>query len=142
MKNQTEYISVIRLINTPINSKISLKKNFILLLCVCFPFFSFVGLNQELDLPPCSEEEKVKFFNDEAYTTTLPAQLALKYNLKIFPIFIERQNDDFFNIEVYDAILPHNYNNKIEISKKLNEVLEKMILRNPNQWIWTHDRWK
>ena len=89
-----------------------------------------------------SEGERIKFFNDEAYTTTLPAQLALKYNLKIFPIFIERQNDDFFNIEVYDAILPHNYNNKIEISKKLNEVLEKMILRNPNQWIWTHDRWK
>ena len=89
-----------------------------------------------------SEGERIKFFNDEAYTTTLPAQLALKYNLKIFPIFIERQNDDFFNIEVYDAILPHNYNNKIEISKKLNEVLEKMILKNPNQWIWTHDRWK
>ena len=40
MKTQTEYISVIRLINTPINTKISLKKNFILLLCILFSFFS------------------------------------------------------------------------------------------------------
>ena len=29
-----------------------------------------------------------------------------------------------------------------EISIFLNEILEKMILKNPDQWIWTHDRWK
>ena len=34
------------------------------------------------------------------------------------------------------------YKNKVEITKKLNEVLEKMIIKNPNQWIWTHNRWK
>ena len=22
------------------------------------------------------------------------------------------------------------------------KILEKMILKNPSQWIWTHDRWK
>ena len=29
-----------------------------------------------------------------------------------------------------------------EITKYLNTVLENMILKNPDQWIWTHDRWK
>ena len=29
-----------------------------------------------------------------------------------------------------------------EITEFLNTVLEKMILKNPLQWIWTHDRWK
>ena len=29
-----------------------------------------------------------------------------------------------------------------EISLKLNKILEEMILKNPDQWIWTHDRWK
>ena len=28
------------------------------------------------------------------------------------------------------------------ITSFLNKVLEKMILKNPDQWIWTHDRWK
>ena len=62
MKTQTEYISVIRLINTPINPKISLKKNFILLLCVCFPFFSFVCQSQEVDLHSCSSGKFTQFF--------------------------------------------------------------------------------
>ena len=38
-----------------------------------------------------SEGEKIKFFNQDALTTTLPAQLALKYNLDVVPIFIERE---------------------------------------------------
>ena len=29
-----------------------------------------------------------------------------------------------------------------EITDKLNKVLEEMILKNPDQWIWSHDRWK
>jgi KDO2-lipid IV(A) lauroyltransferase len=28
------------------------------------------------------------------------------------------------------------------ITSDLNKVLEKMVLKNPEQWIWSHDRWK
>ena len=28
------------------------------------------------------------------------------------------------------------------ITDILNQELEKMILKNPDQWIWSHDRWK
>tara|TARA_B100001250_G_scaffold343853_1_gene312652 strand:- start:113 stop:508 length:396 start_codon:yes stop_codon:yes gene_type:complete len=89
-----------------------------------------------------TEGERIKFFGYEASTTTLPAQLALKYNLEIVPIFIERVNNNFFKMEIYDSILPSNFKNKLDISKKLNTVLEQMVIRNPNQWIWTHNRWK
>ncbi|MAV05925.1 MAG: lipid A biosynthesis acyltransferase [Candidatus Pelagibacter sp.] len=89
-----------------------------------------------------SEGEKIKFFNKEAYTTTLPGQLALKYNLEIVPVFIERTNENFFKMKVYDPIKSSNFKNKIQISEKLNQVIENMISKNPNQWIWTHDRWK
>ena len=30
----------------------------------------------------------------------------------------------------------------IDLEVKLNKILEEMILKNPNQWIWTHNRWK
>jgi len=89
-----------------------------------------------------SEGIKIKFFKDKALTTTLPAQLALKYNLKIVPIFIERKNINNFKMKVFNPIDISNLNNKLEITKKLNHILEEMITKNPGQWIWTHDRWK
>jgi len=88
------------------------------------------------------EGDRVKFFNKEAHTTSLPAQLSLKYNLNIVPIFIEREQKDYFKMKIYEPISTSNFKNKFEITLKLNQILEDMILKNPNQWIWTHDRWK
>ena len=89
-----------------------------------------------------SEGEKINFFNKNALTTTLPAQLAKKYNIPIVPVFIKRTKDNNFNLEFYDAIFPSKFKDKIELSIELNAVLEQMIHKNPEQWIWTHDRWK
>ena len=88
-----------------------------------------------------SEGEKVNFFNKPALTTTLPAQLSLKFNLPIIPVFIERENS-IFKLKFCDEIIPSNFSSKIELTKKLNEILEQMIIKNPNEWIWTHNRWK
>ena len=46
-----------------------------------------------------SEGEKINFFDKAALTTTLPAQLALKYDLGIIPVFIERTKNNRFKIE-------------------------------------------
>ena len=89
-----------------------------------------------------SEGEQIKFFDKEALTTTLPAQLALKYKLDIVPIFIERTNNNLFKMKVYEPIKPSNFKDTSEVSEKLNKIIENMIIKNPNQWIWTHDRWK
>ena len=89
-----------------------------------------------------SEGVKINFFDKPALTTTLPAQLAIKYNLTVIPVFIERLKEDNFRIEFQNEIDSKNFKDKIELTKKLNETLEKMIERNPNQWIWTHNRWK
>ena len=89
-----------------------------------------------------SEGEKINFFGKEALTTTLPAQLAKKYNLDIIPVYIERVKNNNFLIEFQKPVNPKNFGNKLELSKELNKVLEKMILKNPGQWIWSHNRWK
>ena len=89
-----------------------------------------------------SEGEKISFFGTDAFTTTLPAQLALKYDLEIIPVFLERTKNNKFKLEFYNEIKSKNFKNKIELTKKLNEIIEKMIIKNPNQWIWTHNRWK
>ena len=89
-----------------------------------------------------SEGEKINFFNKPALTTTLPAQLSIKYNLGIIPVFIERDKNNKFKIEFQSEIKPNHFKNKFELTNRLNKILEKMITKNPNQWIWTHDRWK
>ena len=89
-----------------------------------------------------TEGEKISFFSKPAFTTTLPAQLSLKFDLPIVPVFIERERNDFYKLEFMKEVNPQNYRDKVELSKKLNEVLESLISRNPNEWIWTHNRWK
>ena len=89
-----------------------------------------------------SEGDRIKFFSKVAYTTSLPAQLSLKFNIDVVPIFIEREQMDSFVMYVNQPINSSNFTEKLGLTKKLNKVLEDMILKNPNQWIWTHDRWK
>ena len=89
-----------------------------------------------------SEGEKINFFNKPALTTTLPAQLAFKYDLKIIPVFIERLNEEKFRLKFLSGISASDYKNKFDLSLKLNNILETMITEKPNEWIWTHNRWK
>ena len=89
-----------------------------------------------------SEGEKINFYKKPALTTTLPAQLALKYKLSIIPVFIQRKSNSKFVLEFQNEIKSEDFHDKLELTQKLNEVLEKMVVRNPSQWIWTHNRWK
>lgn len=89
-----------------------------------------------------SEGERLNFFNQPALTTTLPAQLALKFELPIIPVFIKRRQNGKYKIEFYDEIISKNFKNKIVLTQKLNSILEEMIKKNPKEWIWTHNRWK
>ena len=89
-----------------------------------------------------SEGISSKLFNDDALTTTIPAQFVKKFNAKIVPIYIQRDLDDKFTIEINKSIEFTKDETLESITLKLNEILEKMILRNPDQWIWTHNRWK
>ena len=89
-----------------------------------------------------SESIKVDFFNQKASTTTIPAQLFKKFGSKIVPIYIERINGVYFKMTVSRPIILEKESTIEEITLKLNKWLEKMILINPDQWIWSHDRWK
>ena len=92
------------------------------------------------------ESERYPFFHKPAHTTTLPAQLSLKYNCSIIPIYTQRNKDNTFELEILNPIKINKVNNseesKKEITIKINKVIEQMVLRNPKQWIWTHNRWK
>jgi len=93
-----------------------------------------------------SEGPRTLFFNKPAHTTTIPAQLALKYNCKLVPISIERKNGANFEINIHEPYKIEKTGNDDEDTKnitlKINQTVEKMIIKNPKQWIWSHNRWK
>ena len=93
-----------------------------------------------------SEGIKVPFFNKPAYTSTIPAQIALKYNCKLAPISIERIENTNFKITFHKSYeIEKTGNNEDDIKRitiKINKSLEKMIIKNPKQWILSHNRWK
>ena len=89
-----------------------------------------------------SEGINCNFFGKKALTTTIPAQFVKKFNAKIVPVYIERLKNDEFKINFHDAIIFESNLNIETITLKLNQELEKMVLNNPDQWIWTHNRWK
>ena len=81
-------------------------------------------------------------FEKKALTTTIPAQLVKKYNIPIVPVFIERMNDLKFKITIDKPIFFSKDISIKSITDKLNKILEKMIIKKPEHWIWTHNRWK
>ena len=82
------------------------------------------------------------FFGQKARTTTIPAQFVKKFNAKIVPVYIQRFDNNKFKLE-FDGIIEFKSDETLDaITLKLNKILEEMILKNPDQWIWTHNRWK
>lgn len=93
-----------------------------------------------------SEGPRTLFFNKPAHTTTIPAQLALRYNCKLVPISLERKEDVNFEMTIHEPYKIEKTENDEEdiknITLKINRTIEKMIIKNPKQWIWSHNRWK
>ena len=82
------------------------------------------------------------FFNEKALTTTIPAQLVKKFDIPVIPIYIERLNGINFKITINEPIKFPTNSSVESITDYLNKVLEKMIMKKPESWIWSHNRWK
>jgi len=89
-----------------------------------------------------SEGLKLKFFDREAYTTTIPAQFVKKFNCRVVPIYIERKNKINFKLTIFEPFKFDKKDGVEKITQDLNKWLENAIKIAPSKWIWTHDRWK
>jgi len=93
-----------------------------------------------------SSSIRVPFFNQPATTTTTPAQLAIKYDALLVPVFLKRlkkTNYEFFIEEPLEVKKTNNYENDIfNITAIMNKKIEEFIKVDPASWLWSHDRWK
>ena len=89
-----------------------------------------------------SEGVLSNLFNQKALTTTIPAQLVKKFSIPVVPVYIQRIKGLNFKISVHDPINFSEEASIEDITFKLNQILGTMILKKPEQWIWSHNRWK
>lgn len=89
-----------------------------------------------------SQGIKSNFFKNKAFTTTIPAQFVKKFRCKVVPIYIERVKDINFKLTIHEPLVYSDDETIETITLDLNFLLEKLILKNPEQWIWSHNRWK
>ena len=89
-----------------------------------------------------SQGIRSNLFNKEALTTTIPAQFIKKFKIRIVPVHVERKRNNDFKIKFFEPVNFSNEESIETITFKLNKILEEMIIKSPEQWIWTHNRWK
>jgi KDO2-lipid IV(A) lauroyltransferase len=89
-----------------------------------------------------SQGVRSNFFKHEALTTTIPAQFVKKFKCKVVPIYIERIEGINFKLTIHEPLVYSNNETVDSITLDLNRFLERFILKNPDQWIWSHNRWK
>jgi len=89
----------------------------------------------------------VDFFGVAACTTPGPARLAMLTGAPIVPVFLVREGESGrHRVEVLPEVeVASTGNREADIrvtTQRCAAVLEDMIRRYPEQWIWFHKRWK
>lgn len=80
------------------------------------------------------------FLGHRALTALSAAELALKYDCLLVPVYGIRQADGLhFDLRI-EAPIPHT--DATEMTQKLNDSLSALVLAHPGQWFWVHRRWK
>jgi hypothetical protein len=82
-----------------------------------------------------SSSIRVPFFNQPATTTTTPAQLAIKYDALLVPVFLKRNEKTNFEIFIEEPLvinkIDHHDRNIYNITESMNKKIEEFIKRDP-----------
>ncbi len=85
------------------------------------------------------------FFGRKAYTTTSIANIAMKYQVPIVPIFFLRQLDGRYKTWAEPMLMLPDTSEENDIAKNtqlLTDIIETAIRRDVTQWFWMHKRWR
>jgi KDO2-lipid IV(A) lauroyltransferase len=89
----------------------------------------------------------VDFFGLPACTTPGPARLAMLTGAPLYPVFLVREGEsERHRIEVLpevEVVTTGDREADIQVNtQRCTAIIENMIRRYPEQWIWFHKRWK
>jgi Kdo2-lipid IVA lauroyltransferase/acyltransferase len=82
----------------------------------------------------------LNFFGHTAFTALSAAEMALKYDALVVPVYGRRRPDGLSFDLVIEPPIPHT--TPEEMTQRLNDSLERQVRGHMDQWLWLHERWK
>ena len=87
-----------------------------------------------------SDGEFYDFLGIPAKTSTSVAKIALKLNALVIPAYAIRKNTgDIIDVTFEEPLKHTDYQ---DMTLKMTQSIEKVVMSNPLQWYWLHRRWK
>ncbi len=84
-----------------------------------------------------------RFFGHGTTAIPIVASLAKKFDLPIVPMFVVRQANSPVHTLTFLPELEYGPKDSIAvITQRQNDIIEKMIRKHPDHWLWVHRRWK
>lgn len=87
-----------------------------------------------------------QFFGKKTSTMTIVPALANKFHIPVVPMFIVRCDDGIHHRILFFPELEVGYNNKKqhiqEATQRQSDIIEKIVKKHPDHWLWFHKRWK
>ena len=102
-----------------------------------------IGLVVDFRFDQC---ELIPFFRRDAYTTTLPARLALRYGCDLIPLRVDRREPGRYRLTAYAPVQPNSATDPPreqarQMTVKLNTQFEEWIRERPGQGFCVKRRW-
>ena len=87
----------------------------------------------------------VPFFGRDAMTAPAPAELALRFQVPLVPVRVERLDGARFRVTVYPPMTLRDTGDRaadvLDAMTRINALFEDWIRERPEQWLWLHRRW-
>jgi Kdo2-lipid IVA lauroyltransferase/acyltransferase len=82
------------------------------------------------------------FLNQETPFFSGAEKIAIKYNMVVIFVHMNRIRRGFYEVEFSEIGIPPYKNQNNQITKSYVEKVEADIKKDPANWLWSHKRWK
>jgi Kdo2-lipid IVA lauroyltransferase/acyltransferase len=82
------------------------------------------------------------FLGHDAKTPVIPARLAKKFGFLILTLFLVRRPDGYYKLIINKPYDLTGKESELDIARMYNNDISRIIMEDPVQWAWVHERWK
>lgn len=103
---------------------------------------SITGFMADQTPSPANIHHWVNFLNHDTPVFTGVEKIAHKVGFSVFYFDVEKIKRGYYSVTIREISKNPKETEEFEITNKYMEMMETTILRAPEYWLWTHNRWK
>ena len=103
---------------------------------------SITGFMADQTPSPANIHHWVNFLNHDTPVFTGVEKIAHKVGFSVFYFDVEKIKRGYYSVTIREISKNPKETEEFEITNKYKEMMETTILRAPEYWLWTHNRWK